>query len=274
MAPSASCLPRFGQNSNSVSPTVASAALDLIEHDDLAAARRVVSHESRALARLAGALTVSFVEATELLAATRGRIVLSGMGKSGHIANKIAATFASTGAPALFVPPGGGEPRRSRHDHRGRCAADALEFGRDAGTRGPGELRHALPHPARRHRGAVAEHAGRRGHRRAGPAERAGGRHAWPRADDIHHHDAGAGRCAGGRPAGTQGTHGRGLQALPPRRQARPAAGAGRRYHARGRRPAARPRRCGDGGCLDRDDGEAPRLRWALPTRMARWSAS
>ena len=88
-----------------MSLTAASAALDVIEHDDLAAARRVVAQESRALARLAEALTGRFVEATELLAATRGRIVLSGMGKSGHIANKIAATLASTGAPALFVHP-------------------------------------------------------------------------------------------------------------------------------------------------------------------------
>ena len=88
-----------------MSLNAASAALDVIEHDDLAAARRVVGQESRALARLAEALTGRFVEATELLAATRGRIVLSGMGKSGHIANKIAATFASTGAPSLFVHP-------------------------------------------------------------------------------------------------------------------------------------------------------------------------
>ena len=88
-----------------MSPTAASAALDVIEHADLAAARRVVSQESRALARLSEALTGRFVNATEILAATRGRIVVSGMGKSGHIANKMAATFASTGAPALFVHP-------------------------------------------------------------------------------------------------------------------------------------------------------------------------
>ena len=88
-----------------MSRTVASVALDVIEHDDLTVARRVVSQESRALARLAQALTNNFVDSTELLAATRGRIVLSGIGKSGHIANKIAATFASTGAPALFVHP-------------------------------------------------------------------------------------------------------------------------------------------------------------------------
>ena len=86
-------------------PTAISAALDIIEHADLAAARRVVSQESRALARLSESLTERFVVATEILAATRGRIVVSGMGKSGHIANKMAATFASTGAPALFVHP-------------------------------------------------------------------------------------------------------------------------------------------------------------------------
>ena len=88
-----------------MSSTAASAALDVIEHSDLAAARRVVEQESRALARLSESLTGYFVDATDVLAATRGRIVVSGMGKSGHIANKIAATFASTGAPALFVHP-------------------------------------------------------------------------------------------------------------------------------------------------------------------------
>ncbi|MDE0051384.1 MAG: KpsF/GutQ family sugar-phosphate isomerase [Rhodospirillales bacterium] len=86
-------------------PTAVSAALDIVEHADLVAARRVVSQESRALARLSQALTERFVDATEILASTQGRIVVSGMGKSGHIANKMAATFASTGAPSLFVHP-------------------------------------------------------------------------------------------------------------------------------------------------------------------------
>jgi arabinose-5-phosphate isomerase len=75
------------------------------EHDDLAAARRVLQLESRALARMADTLSGSFVSAIELFAAVRGRIVVSGMGKSGHIGNKIAATFASTGAPSFFVHP-------------------------------------------------------------------------------------------------------------------------------------------------------------------------
>lgn len=100
-------------------PSAASVTLDVIGHDDLAAARRVVSQESRALARLAEGLTERFVDATALLAGTRGRIVLSGMGKSGHIANKIAATFASTGAPALYV-----HPAEASHGDLGMITAD------------------------------------------------------------------------------------------------------------------------------------------------------
>ncbi len=76
-----------------------------MSHDDLGAARRVLIHEARALSRLADELGPSFGGATDCLAAVEGRIVVSGMGKSGHIANKIAATLASTGAPALFVHP-------------------------------------------------------------------------------------------------------------------------------------------------------------------------
>ncbi len=52
-----------------------------------------------------------------ILLACKGRVVVSGMGKSGHIARKIAATLASTGTPAFHCPPGRGQPRRPRHDH-------------------------------------------------------------------------------------------------------------------------------------------------------------
>jgi len=74
--------------------------------DDLAAARRVLSVEANALLALAGALGGEFVRALDLLSGVRGRVIVSGMGKSGHIARKIAATLASTGTPALFVHPG------------------------------------------------------------------------------------------------------------------------------------------------------------------------
>jgi arabinose-5-phosphate isomerase len=71
----------------------------------LDAARRVLRTEGEALLALAEALDGRFEQAVEQLAATRGRIVVTGMGKSGHVGRKIAATLASTGTPALYVHP-------------------------------------------------------------------------------------------------------------------------------------------------------------------------
>ena len=73
---------------------------------DLLPARRVLKLEGDALAALADALDSSFVETIDRLHAVTGRIIVSGMGKSGHVARKIAATLASTGSPAQFVHPG------------------------------------------------------------------------------------------------------------------------------------------------------------------------
>lgn len=73
--------------------------------DPLATGRRVIRREAGALDVLAGALDDSFARAVSLLMAAKGRVIVSGMGKSGHIARKIAATFASTGTPAHFVHP-------------------------------------------------------------------------------------------------------------------------------------------------------------------------
>ena len=71
--------------------------------NDLDVARSVLSTEAAGLRSLAAALDGSFDRALSLLAACEGRIVVSGIGKSGHIARKTAATLASTGSPALFV---------------------------------------------------------------------------------------------------------------------------------------------------------------------------
>lgn len=68
--------------------------------------RSVLDVESQALAQLRDVLDDDFTRAVELILDTRGRVVVSGMGKSGHIARKMAATFASTGTPAIFVHPG------------------------------------------------------------------------------------------------------------------------------------------------------------------------
>ncbi|NRB20620.1 MAG: KpsF/GutQ family sugar-phosphate isomerase [Rhodobacteraceae bacterium] len=68
-------------------------------------ARRVITIESQALQQLADGLDDSFDRAVETLLNATGRVIISGMGKSGHIARKIAATLASTGTPAHFVHP-------------------------------------------------------------------------------------------------------------------------------------------------------------------------
>lgn len=67
--------------------------------------RRVIKDEAVALSKLADTLGESFGEAVDAIQAVGGRVIVTGMGKSGHIAGKMAATFASTGTPAHFVHP-------------------------------------------------------------------------------------------------------------------------------------------------------------------------
>ena len=72
----------------------------------LETARAVLTSESAALAQLASELTQEFDAVIAALLQVPGRVIVSGMGKSGHVAAKIAATLASTGTPAQFVHPG------------------------------------------------------------------------------------------------------------------------------------------------------------------------
>lgn len=74
----------------------------------LAEARRVIRTEADALAAMADRIDASFEEAVRLILASRGRVVVSGMGKSGLIGQKIASTMASTGTPAFFLHPAEG----------------------------------------------------------------------------------------------------------------------------------------------------------------------
>ncbi|WP_018152137.1 KpsF/GutQ family sugar-phosphate isomerase [Leeia oryzae] len=71
----------------------------------LARGRQVLKTESDAIAAMMSRLDETFVSAIKVLLACKGRVVVSGMGKSGHIGNKIAATLASTGTPAFFLHP-------------------------------------------------------------------------------------------------------------------------------------------------------------------------
>jgi arabinose-5-phosphate isomerase len=72
----------------------------------LASARETLRIEAQAVEGLQAQLGDTFVEAVKLMLSAEGRVVVMGMGKSGHIARKITATFASTGTPAQFVHPG------------------------------------------------------------------------------------------------------------------------------------------------------------------------
>jgi arabinose-5-phosphate isomerase len=71
----------------------------------LALAREVLAIEANAVAALAERLDQDFIAAVDLVLGHRGRVVVSGVGKSGHVATKIASTLASTGTPAFFVHP-------------------------------------------------------------------------------------------------------------------------------------------------------------------------
>ncbi len=74
--------------------------------DYLASARRTARIELEAVSSLESRLDDNFSKACDLMLNCQGRVIVSGMGKSGHIARKIAATLASTGTPAFFVHPG------------------------------------------------------------------------------------------------------------------------------------------------------------------------
>src|SRR5262245_55710946 len=73
--------------------------------DGLRLAQRVLAIEADAVRALGERIDENFLEAVELIRARKGRVVVSGMGKSGHIARKIASTLSSTGTPAYFVHP-------------------------------------------------------------------------------------------------------------------------------------------------------------------------
>ena len=78
----------------------------MTDFDAAAVGRRVLQAEAAALGELALALDGGFTAAVDRIAALKGRVVCTGVGKSGHVARKIAATLASTGTPALFVHAG------------------------------------------------------------------------------------------------------------------------------------------------------------------------
>ena len=76
-----------------------------MEHNDIKSANQTIDKEIEALNIMRQTLDEDLVKALDIMQNVKGRVIITGMGKSGHIANKIAATLASTGTPSFFVHP-------------------------------------------------------------------------------------------------------------------------------------------------------------------------
>lgn len=97
------CRPLYREGANPDRNILMPAPTPLSRASALALAREVIRIEAHSIAALVDRIDANFQRAVDLLLACTGRVVVSGVGKSGHIARKIAATLASTGTPALFV---------------------------------------------------------------------------------------------------------------------------------------------------------------------------
>ena len=76
------------------------------QNPDIISAKRTIDKEVEALRMMEGELSENLTKALDLMQNTKGRVIVTGMGKSGHVGSKIAATLASTGTPSFFVHPG------------------------------------------------------------------------------------------------------------------------------------------------------------------------
>ncbi|MDR3087498.1 MAG: KpsF/GutQ family sugar-phosphate isomerase [Azoarcus sp.] len=110
----------------------------------LALGRRVLEIEAAAVAALSGRLDAAFEQAVALILQCRGRVIVSGIGKSGHIARKFAATLASTGTPAYFV-----HAAEAAHGDLGMIAAEDIVIAL-SNSGASGELLTLIPQLKRR----------------------------------------------------------------------------------------------------------------------------
>lgn len=103
----------------------------------IAAMRRTLALEAEGLTALSGALGAEAVEAVRLIAGLKGRLICAGVGKSGHVARKIAATLASTGTPAQYV-----HPSEASHGDLGMITPDdaVLALSKSGETRELGDM--------------------------------------------------------------------------------------------------------------------------------------
>ena len=188
--------------------------------DGLALARRVLETEAAAILGLVSTLDHRFERVVELLLGCRGRVIVTGIGKSGIICRKIAATLASTGTPAFFL-----HPAEAVHGDLGVIHAEDVVI--------------ALSHSGETPRSAARDRGDQADRRDAGGADRASGVDAGPDRGRRPRHP----RRRGGLPAepGAHGQHDRGARAR--RRAGDDAAGAARLPRGGFRAPAPARRR-------------------------------
>ncbi len=164
----------------------------------VASALRTLEAEGSGIAAISAALQSdlggAFAQAADLILGAKGRLIVTGLGKSGHIGRKIAATFASTGTPGVFRACRRSRPRRSRHDHPRRRHPGAVMVRRAAGNEDPDHLRQALPDRGDRDDGGTRLHPRQGRRRRADAAEGPRSLPAQPRAHHLVADDAGPGR--------------------------------------------------------------------------------
>ena len=156
----------------------------------------------------------------------KGKVVVSGMGKSGLIGQKIAATMASTGTPSFFLHPAEGLHGDLGMLARARCPHCDLEQRRDAGNLAALALHGAHGYSCRGDRRPHEFDPGQEQRRRVGCVRRRRGLPHGTGADGEHHRDARDGRCLGRRAAREARVQGTGFCAIPSRWDARtPVAG-------------------------------------------------
>ena len=209
--------------------------------DSLIAAGRRAHSRSRSapLRRCAPRLDAAFARACAMCLDCRGRVIVTGMGKSGHIAGKIAATLASTGTPSFFM-----HAAEASHGDIGMITReDVLLAISNSGE--TAEVLLLIPHlsrlgvPHHRHDRQRQVQSRARRHRASRRERGRGSLPAQSRAHGQHHRDARARRCAGRRAARSARLHVAGFRALASRRRARAQTAAARRgHHAHRRRTA------------------------------------
>ena len=228
-------------------------------------ALRTLDAEGGGIAALSAALQsdlrTPFVAAADLIRNAKGRLIVTGLGKSGHIGRKIAATFASTGTPAFFV-----HAAEASHGDLGMITAEDVILALSWSGEQP-EMKNLISYAARFRIAVIAMTSEREsslsqgGRRRADAAEGARGLPAQSRAHHLLADDAGARRCAGDRAAGRPRLYVHRFQRAASGRQARRAAEIHPRPHAFRRRRAAEAARHQDVRRAGRDDVEGLWLR-------------